>query len=183
LQGTVITSWFASIPMLAALPNTTQLQHARVHPSFYLQIFFSGRTPLLRRGLSLRLRLLYTTGTWSYVCNIVTSTVFLLIPFNRQEGVRGVRGVAARDKMDLFVVLLAKRRCCLLLCPRSLVLGLHPCTFSKFFAAASLIHLLTGQLLSAFCREPGQLRIMWLAGVSNQLLAFTFVKAIVNTLL
>jgi hypothetical protein len=65
----------------------------------------------------------------------------------------------------------------------SLVLGLHPCTFSVHFAAASMLHLVTGQLLTGFCREPGQMRSMWLAAVSNHVLCFTFLKAIVNTLL
>jgi hypothetical protein len=40
-----------------------------------------------------------------------------------------------------------------------------------------------GSLLSSFVRRPAHSRGMWLSGVSNNLLAFTYLKAVINTLL
>lgn len=40
-----------------------------------------------------------------------------------------------------------------------------------------------GALLSGFVRRPSHSRGMWLSGVSNNLLAFTYAKAVINTLL
>jgi hypothetical protein len=51
------------------------------------------------------------------------------------------------------------------------------------FALASTLYLVAGATLSGFVRRPAHSRGMWLSGVSNYLLAFTFFKAVVNTLL
>lgn len=51
------------------------------------------------------------------------------------------------------------------------------------FALASTLYLVAGSVLSGFVRRPGHSRGMWLSGISNYILAFTFAKAIVNTLL
>jgi hypothetical protein len=40
-----------------------------------------------------------------------------------------------------------------------------------------------GTVLSSFVRRPAHSRGMWLSGVSNNLLAFTYLKAVINTLL
>ena len=152
------------------------------------QVFFSRRNPMLRRGLALRLRVLYSHGTWAYVVNIATTATFLLIPFTRPAlppapplPPRVVMGRAGGElrfpTMHPNLLTLSYPKPC------SLVFGLAPITFSMIFAAASLAHLVTGQLLTSFCREPGQLRTMWFVGISNTLLAFTFAKAITSTLL
>lgn len=46
-----------------------------------LQVFFSGKNPLLRWKLPLLHKLLYNNGTWSYFCTIITTWTFLLVPF------------------------------------------------------------------------------------------------------
>lgn len=51
------------------------------------------------------------------------------------------------------------------------------------FAQASTLYLVSSAALSGFARRPAHSRGMWLSGVSNYLLAFTFAKAILNTLL
>eukprot|EP00879_Flechtneria_rotunda_P011197 GHRR01011695.1.p1 GENE.GHRR01011695.1~~GHRR01011695.1.p1 ORF type:complete len:695 (+),score=198.24 GHRR01011695.1:342-2426(+) len=47
----------------------------------HMQIFFSGRNPLLRWKLPFVHKLLYSNGTWSYFCTIITTWTFLLVPF------------------------------------------------------------------------------------------------------
>lgn len=46
-----------------------------------MQVFFSGKNPLLRWKLPLLHKLLYNNGTWSYFCTIITTWTFLLVPF------------------------------------------------------------------------------------------------------
>lgn len=65
----------------------------------------------------------------------------------------------------------------------SLVFGYHPVTFSRQFAVASTAYLVAVALLSGFVRRPMHSRGMWLSGLSNNLLAFTYAKAVINTLL
>ncbi|KAI8463461.1 MAG: glycosyl hydrolase family 9-domain-containing protein [Monoraphidium minutum] len=65
----------------------------------------------------------------------------------------------------------------------SVVFGMHPCVLSTQFAAAATARLVSGQLLTGFASRPGHLLSMWLASVSNSVLAFTVCKAIINTLL
>lgn len=47
-----------------------------------MQIFFSKRCPLFQGKLPLIHKILYTNGTWAYFCTIVTTLVFLFVPFN-----------------------------------------------------------------------------------------------------
>lgn len=47
-----------------------------------MQIFFSKRCPLFHRKLKLVHKILYTNGTWAYFCTIITTLVFLFVPFN-----------------------------------------------------------------------------------------------------
>eukprot|EP00878_Enallax_costatus_P044617 GHUV01053306.1.p2 GENE.GHUV01053306.1~~GHUV01053306.1.p2 ORF type:complete len:203 (+),score=54.94 GHUV01053306.1:406-1014(+) len=65
----------------------------------------------------------------------------------------------------------------------SLVFGYHPVTFSREFTIASTLYLVCGALLGGFVRRPTHSRGMWLSGISNNLLAFTYAKAVINTLL
>ena len=65
----------------------------------------------------------------------------------------------------------------------SLVFGLHPVAFSKQFAIAATVYLPMNYAVQNFARERAHLRGQWLASVSNQLLCFTYIKAVVNTLL
>jgi hypothetical protein len=51
------------------------------------------------------------------------------------------------------------------------------------FALASTLYLVASSALSGLVRRPAHSRGMWLSGISNYLLAFTFAKAVVNTLL
>ncbi|WIA20938.1 hypothetical protein OEZ85_005279 [Tetradesmus obliquus] len=48
----------------------------------HMQIFFSRRCPLLNWKLPLVHKILYTNGTWAYFCTILTTLVFLFVPFN-----------------------------------------------------------------------------------------------------
>ncbi|KAI8463876.1 MAG: nucleotide-diphospho-sugar transferase [Monoraphidium minutum] len=47
----------------------------------HMQVFFSGRNPLVRWKLPLLHKWLYTNGTWSYFCTVATTWTFLLVPF------------------------------------------------------------------------------------------------------
>lgn len=58
----------------------------------------------------------------------------------------------------------------------------HSACLSQF-ALASTLYLVASAVLSGFVRRPAHSRGMWLSGVSNYLLASTFFKAVVNTLL
>lgn len=51
------------------------------------------------------------------------------------------------------------------------------------FALASTLYLVTSAALSGYARRPSHGRGMWLSGISNYLLAYTYAKAVVNTLL
>ena len=57
------------------------------------------------------------------------------------------------------------------------------CALCLQFALASTLYLSAGAALSGFVRRPAHSRGMWLSGISNYLLAFTFAKAIINTLM
>ncbi len=46
-----------------------------------MQIFFSGRCPMLNGGLSLGQRLLYTTTCWCYITNVFAVPMAVLVPF------------------------------------------------------------------------------------------------------
>eukprot|EP00879_Flechtneria_rotunda_P004438 GHRR01004689.1.p1 GENE.GHRR01004689.1~~GHRR01004689.1.p1 ORF type:complete len:1077 (+),score=332.23 GHRR01004689.1:2028-5258(+) len=48
----------------------------------HMQIFFSRRCPLTNWKLPLIHKILYTNGTWAYFCTIITTLVFLFVPFN-----------------------------------------------------------------------------------------------------
>ncbi|KAF8062642.1 VHA-F [Scenedesmus sp. PABB004] len=48
----------------------------------HMQIFFSRRSPLLNGRLPLVHKMLYTNGTWAYFTTILTTLVFLFVPFN-----------------------------------------------------------------------------------------------------
>jgi hypothetical protein len=65
----------------------------------------------------------------------------------------------------------------------SLVFGLHPVAFSKSFAIAATAYLPMCYAVQNYARERSHLRGQWLASVSNQLLCFRYIKAVVNTLL
>jgi hypothetical protein len=65
----------------------------------------------------------------------------------------------------------------------SLVFGLHPVAFSKTFAIAATCYLPLSFAVQNYARERGHLRGQWLASVSNQVLCFTYIKAVANTLL
>jgi cellulose synthase/poly-beta-1,6-N-acetylglucosamine synthase-like glycosyltransferase len=47
----------------------------------HFQIALSRRNPLWRKGLPPLQRFLYNNGTWSYVVTVVTTPVFVLVPF------------------------------------------------------------------------------------------------------
>jgi hypothetical protein len=65
----------------------------------------------------------------------------------------------------------------------SLVFGLHPVAFSKTFAIAATVYLPMNFAVQNFAREKAHLRGQWLASISNQVLCFTYIKAVCNTLL
>jgi hypothetical protein len=45
-----------------------------------MQALLSRECPLLQPGLSMLMRVLYTAGTWSYLCAALTTPVFAAIP-------------------------------------------------------------------------------------------------------
>lgn len=83
----------------------------------------------------------------SYFTTIITTLVFLFVPFN------------------------------------SLVFGYHPVTFSYEFALAATIYLPLNWMLMNYVRKPQHMKGQWLAQVSNHILCFTYIKAVLNTLL
>lgn len=65
----------------------------------------------------------------------------------------------------------------------SLVWGAHPTTINGPFALAATLNFVAGAAVNFHVRKLGHVQGMWLSLVSNHLLAFTFFKAMVNTLL
>lgn len=112
-----------------------------------MQVFFSGRSPLLRWKLPLLHKLLYTNGTWSYFCTVVTTWTFLLVPFI------------------------------------SLMFQIQPVKFGREFALAATLYLFANTVVMNYFHVAEHMRGSWMANVSNYLLAFTYAKAITNTLL
>jgi len=65
----------------------------------------------------------------------------------------------------------------------SLVFGYHPVAFSFEFALAATIYLPMNFLLMNYVRTPRHLKGLWMAQISNHILCFTYIKAVINTLL
>lgn len=95
------------------------------------------------------LPLALATGTWAYFTTVITTIVFVMIPFN------------------------------------SLVLGVHPVTFSWDLTLASTLYLVVGAAVSNWVPGLNRRRLlgMYMSGVCNHLLTPTYFKAILNTLM
>lgn len=113
----------------------------------HVQVFYSRRCPLLRGALPLLHKLLYTNGTYSYFCTVVTTWTFLLVPF------------------------------------MSLMFQIQPVKFGKEFALAATLYLFANSAVMNYFHVAEHMRGSWMAKVSNYLLAYTYAKAIGNTLL
>lgn len=112
-----------------------------------VQVFFSRRCPLLRGALPLLHKMLYTYGTYSYFCTVVTTWTFLLVPF------------------------------------MSLMFQIQPVKFGKEFGLAATLYLFANSAVMNYFHVAEHMRGSWMATVSNYLLAYTYGKAIGNTLL
>lgn len=92
-------------------------------------------------------KLLYTNGTWSYFCTVITTWTFLLVPFI------------------------------------SLMFQIQPVKFGRQFALAATLYLLSNTVVMNYFHVAEHMRGCWMANVSNYLLAYTYAKAISNTIL
>ncbi|GBF89253.1 six-hairpin glycosidase [Raphidocelis subcapitata] len=65
----------------------------------------------------------------------------------------------------------------------SLMFDLQPVKFSREFALAATLYLAANFLVQSYFHVADHMRGIWMAQLSNQLLCFTYFKAILNTLL
>ncbi len=65
----------------------------------------------------------------------------------------------------------------------SLVFNWQPVAFTKPFVIAATIYLPMNFLLMNYVHKPSHLKGLWFASISNHILAFTYMKAVANTLL
>jgi hypothetical protein len=64
-----------------------------------------------------------------------------------------------------------------------LVLGLAPIAFTWQLGVAASVYLLLSQLMMGYVSDIKDAKSIWLAGISNTVLSFTYFKAFLNTAL
>jgi len=155
-------------------------QHASINSSWY---------KVARLSLSVAALALWNTSSLSRTSNSVHPTPGHTVCIMGLRMVSPTRGVSCCTHLAQCTMLVVLHPRAMVYCDA--VFELSQSAYSPAncllvllqFALASTLYLVASSALSGFARRPAHSRGVWLSGISNHLLAFTFAKAVANTLL